>query len=324
MTDLVILGESMVEFSQRTPGMFQQSYAGDVHSVAVYFKRLASSGDRVRLMTAVGHDAASHGLVSALAQESIDTSLVFRHPTRQLGLYMVNTDNRGERSFSYWRSDSAAREVMPLFREATQVTGDGGYLPCGIAPRPDLFFFSGISLAVLTPNSRPAFWELLEQLHDAGTRIVFDPNYRPKLWNSVKETRAEYARAFEYAHLALPGIEDLSALYGVNSFDSACDFLDGFDIEELVIKDGPNGVCYRGPTEHFVEPITPVAQVVDTTAAGDSFNGSYLAYRSQGLSPREAIACAARVSALVIQHKGALVDAEVFRHYLTMPARSEQ
>ncbi|WP_066965780.1 sugar kinase [Microbulbifer sp. Q7] len=324
MTDLVILGESMVEFSQRAPGLFHQSFAGDVHSVAVYFKRLASAGDRVRLMTAVGHDAASLGLVSALEQESIDTSLVFRHPTRQLGLYMVNTDSQGERSFSYWRSDSAAREVMPLFREATQVAGDGGYLPCGIAPCPDLFFFSGISLAVLSPGTRPAFWELLEQLHGAGTRIVFDPNYRPKLWNSAKETRTEYARAFEYAHLALPGIEDLEVLYGVKDFRGACDFLNGFDIEELVIKDGPNGVCYRGPREHFEEPVAQVERVVDTTAAGDSFNGSYLAYRSQGLSPRDAIARAAKVAALVIQHKGALVDSEVFSSSLATPANSEQ
>lgn len=314
----------MVEFSELKSGLFQQSYAGDVHSVAVYFKRLAGANDNVRLMTAVGHDAASQGLVSALERESIDTSLVFRHPSRQLGLYMVNTDARGERSFSYWRSDSAAREVMPLFREATQVAGDGGYLPGGIAPRPDLFFFSGISLAVLTPDSRPAFWELLQQLHGAGTHIVFDPNYRPKLWSSLKETRAEYARAFEYTHLALPGVEDLEMLYGVKDFDGACDFLKRFDIEELVIKDGPNGVCYRGPTERFVEPITPVEQVIDTTAAGDSFNGAYLAYRGKGLSPRDAIARAARVSAMVIQHKGALVPTQVFKSSLAISESIEQ
>ncbi|WP_299593703.1 sugar kinase [uncultured Microbulbifer sp.] len=316
MTDLVILGESMVEFSQIDPGLFQQSYAGDVHSVAVYFKRLAGSKSRSRLMTAVGHDGASNGLITALEQEDVDTSLVFRHPSRQLGLYMVNNDASGERSFSYWRSDSAAREVMPLFREATQVVGDGGYQPCGLAPRPDMFFFSGISLAVLNPETRPAFWDFLEAQHNAGTRIVFDPNYRPKLWRSTKETRAEYARAFEYAHLALPGIEDLQVLYGVNDFTDACDFLERFDIEELVIKDGPNGVCYRGPREHFVEPITPVERVVDTTAAGDSFNGAYLAYRSQGLSPKAAIARAAKISALVIQHKGALIQPDIFQQAL--------
>ena len=314
----------MVELSLREPGLFQQSFAGDVHSAAVYFKRLAGSEDRVRLMTAVGHDEASNGLIAALKQENIDTSLVLRHPSRQLGLYMVNNDADGERSFSYWRSESAAREVMPLFREATQVAGDGGYQPSGLAPCPDLLFFSGISLAVLTPETRPSFWEFVEQLQSAGTRIVFDPNYRPKLWRSAKETRSEYARAFEYAHLTLPGIEDLGKLYGVNSFDTACDFLDGFDIEELVIKDGPNGVFYRGPVERFLEPITPVQQVVDTTAAGDSFNGAYLAFRSQGLGPREAIARAAKVSALVIQHKGALVEISTFHDSLESDAPARQ
>ncbi|WP_078083456.1 sugar kinase [Microbulbifer mangrovi] len=312
MTDLVILGESMVELSQQEPGLFRQSFAGDVHSVAVYFKRLASQADRVRLMTAVGHDSASEGLIKALEEEQIDTSLVFRHPSRQLGLYSVTTDKNGERSFSYWRSESAAREVMLLFREGTQSACDGAYSPCGLAPRPDMLFFTGISLAVLTPETRPAFWELVSDLRDHGTRIIFDPNYRPKLWPSPDHTRAEYARAFASAHLTLPGIEDLAALYGVKDFTAACDLLTQFDIEELVIKDGPNGVYYRGPEERFLEPISPIERVVDTTAAGDSFNGSYLAFRSGGLSPRDAIARAAKVAGVVIQHRGALVEKERF------------
>lgn len=312
MTDLVILGESMVEFSQIEPGIFRQSFAGDVHSVAVYFKRLAGRGDRVRLMTAAGTEEASNGLIEALERENIDTSLVLRHPSRQLGLYMVGNDSSGERSFSYWRADSAAREVMPLFREATQVVGDGGYQASGLKPAPDLFFFSGISLAVLEPDTRPAFWDFLSSLQDAGTRIIFDPNYRPKLWASKEETRTAYAQAFAYANLVLPGIEDLEVLYGVKSFTDACDFLNPFDIEELVIKDGPNGVFYRGAGESFLQTIEPVAQVVDTTAAGDSFNGSYLALRSRGGSPREAITGAAKVAAVVIQHKGALVDKPAF------------
>ncbi|MCX2780456.1 sugar kinase [Microbulbifer thermotolerans] len=316
MTDLVILGESMLELSQVEPGLYRQSFAGDVHSVAVYFKRLADAEDRVRLLTAVGNDSASDQMIAALLEEDIDTSLVFRHPNRQLGLYIVSNDACGERNFSYWRSNSAAREIMSLLRDATLLAGDSGLLPSKLVPCPDLFFFSGISLAVLTPDTRPAFWDLLLQLRDAGARIVFDPNYRPKLWASRKDTRTEYALAFEYSHLVLPGIEDLEALYGVQDFCGACEFLEQFDIEELVIKDGPNGVYYRGPEESFLEPITPVEQVVDTTAAGDSFNGSYLAFRSQGASPREAIARAATISALVIQHKGALVDKSIFKNLI--------
>ncbi|HEY8567696.1 sugar kinase [Microbulbifer sp.] len=317
MTDLVILGESMVELSQVEPGLFRQSFAGDVHSVAVYFKRLSSRADKVRLMTAVGHESTSDGLIRALEEEQVDTSLIFRHPTRQLGLYSVTTDANGERSFNYWRSQSAAREVIPLFRDATQVACDGGYSPCGLAPRPDTFFFSGISLAVLSPETRPAFWELVANLYNSGTRIVFDPNYRPKLWESQDQTRTEYAHAFEYAHLTLPGIEDLTTLYGVSDFSSACDLLNQFDIEEMVIKDGPNGVYYRGPGEQFLVPISPVKDVVDTTAAGDSFNGSYLAFRSHGLSPRDAITRAAKVAGIVIQHRGALVEKTRFAEILS-------
>ncbi|MEI5617568.1 hypothetical protein WB403_51640, partial [Streptomyces brasiliscabiei] len=60
----------------------------------------------------------------------------------------------------------------------------------------DMFFFSGISLAVLEQDARELFWQKVTQLKQAGVKIVFDPNYRARLWHSIDETKQQYDSAF--------------------------------------------------------------------------------------------------------------------------------
>jgi 2-dehydro-3-deoxygluconokinase len=77
----------------------------------------------------------------------------------------------------------------------------------------------------------------------------------------------------------------------------------------VVVKDGEKGVtlAFEGTDISHV-PATPVERVVDTTSAGDSFNGAFLSRLVTGDTPSEAAAFAARIAAGVIGHHGALVD----------------
>ncbi|WP_370980927.1 sugar kinase [Agaribacterium sp. ZY112] len=307
MPNLVIFGETMVELSKATDELYKKGFAGDVHSVALYLKRAALAEDvKAYLMCACGQDLSGDQLIDTLHEQNIQSDLTLRHPDRTIGLYMVNTDANGERSFDYWRSTSAAKETLELLEQQ----GNNKLLDL----KPDVFFFSGITLAILSDESRSKLWPLLEQLREQGCDILFDPNYRARLWNNdLDKARGEFEKAFKLSTTLLPSLEDVEMLYGITKFEaSAKKLLELNPTATLLIKDGPNGMLYRDESEQFHLTVTPVEKVVDTTAAGDSFNGSFLAARAMGKDVRESLTFAAAIAAEVIQHRGAVIPLEPY------------
>ena len=107
MARIVAIGEAMIELSQREGGGWHMGYGGDTVNTAVH---LARAEHDVAYLTAMGTDPFSADFVNAdCPGKGLDTSLVLRDPMSAPGLYAITTDARGERSFTYWRSDSAAR-----------------------------------------------------------------------------------------------------------------------------------------------------------------------------------------------------------------------
>lgn len=306
MKNIYLLGECMVELSRAKDGLLKQSYAGDVYNTAVYLKR-AFSDFKVSFFTALGQDSLSDDMVEAFEQEGINTDVIQRVQDKAPGLYMISVDEQGERSFSYWRNDSAARQIMQ-FATAENV----GTLCLG-----DLFFFSGISLAVIKPADRDIFWQLLRKLKDTGVRIAFDPNYRARMWTDKTEAKIQFERAFRMSDMVLPGIEDLEQLYGFTELSKVQEFAGSFGIDELVVKNGPGNVSVIIGDQVTEVDITPVETVIDTTSAGDSFNGVYLGARMSGVSVTESVRMAAAAAGEVIQHSGAIIPADAFKKALS-------
>ena len=297
MRDFVIFGECLVELSHDAQGQLKQGFAGDVYSVSVYLKRACPEA-RVRLLCALGDDPFSQSLRTELAEEGVDTSFLLTHPQRHVGLYSIHNDDSGERSFIYWRSESAARHTLRLLEEQGQNLLDNP---------PDCFYLSGISLAVAEAETSGAIWPLLEGLVERSTRIVFDTNYRPTLWADEASARSAFDRVLGYSSLVLPGVEDMQMLYGFKTTEAIGNYLQQFDVPEMVLKDGPADILYGQPTSPDRFPISPVKTVVDTTAAGDSFSGTLLGELARGGSLVQAIASGAAMSARVIQFPGAIL-----------------
>ncbi|NMP15109.1 sugar kinase [Thalassotalea sp. Y01] len=295
MKSIYLLGECMIELMNSSSDTMKQSFAGDVYNSAVYMKRCFPK-THVGLLSAVGADTLSDKMRQRFASEDINTDLVFTHQQKVPGIYLIETDETGERSFTYWRSDSAAKKVMQFVdAEVTeQLSG------C------DMLFFSGISLAVIDEESRPAFWQKVTQLKQAGVKIVFDPNYRARLWKNEQQAQQQFNKAFELSDIALPGVDDFVSLYQIDSSDGVQAFCESFDIAEVIIKNGPASVISVCDGQSQQHVITPVENVVDTTSAGDAFNGVYLGARLNGDSINQAISKASKAAGIVIQHPGAI------------------
>jgi len=323
MQRVIIFGECMVELYQLVENVYHQNFAGDVFNTAVYLKRV-NPALQVDFFSAIGTDLISDKLLAAVEAEKLGASLLLRSKTARPGLYMINTDAFGERSFVYWRDSSAARQSMQLYRAKQAATEtdplDGA----------DWFYYSGISLAILSPDDREDLFCLIKALKANGVKIAFDPNYRPVLWSSVDACRDAFVRAYQTADIALPGLDDHKVLFDARSCEDVVAQLHGLGTPEIVVKNGKEGalIAWRdGAAEPQLSytAAVPVKKVVDTTAAGDSFNGGYLAARLAGRSPQQSAALAAALASFVVEHTGAIVSHENFRafknHYALVPAQ---
>lgn len=299
--NLVAFGECMIELRRHSADLMVQSFGGDTLNAAIYLARLAGGAYQVHYATALGDsDAYSEAMLASWHKEGIATDFVSR-PSGQLpGLYAIDVDNHGERKFSYWRNDSAARkyfdaETSPLERNIGSI---------------DAFYFSGISLAILPAPARLRLFAVLEKLQAAGKTIIFDNNYRPRLWSRA-EANENYAKAYRLADIALVTLSDEMERENIADEAAMIDRVLAYPANELVIKRGSASTLLLDSTGQKFEIETQrVERVVDTTAAGDSFGAAYIATRLKGGLPVEAAKAGNRLAAQVIQYPGAIIPAD--------------
>lgn len=303
---IVFFGECMFELAPVEGGLLKPGFAGDVFNSAVYLKRTQAAAE-ANFFSAVGTDDLSEGLIKRIHEENVNTDFVFRKEDRIVGAYYVQLDDEGERSFTYWRNQSAAKRALDFVNDDVIER----------LAQNDYFFYSGISLAVIEDDLQDAFWSLLKALREKGVKVIFDPNFRPKLWENRPEMLGLYEQAFSSCDLLLPGIEDFTFLCGLTTVEQVVDYLKAFEIPEIIIKNGPHTVTVVEAERGLFEiPIEAAKTVVDTNSAGDSFNGSYIGARMAGGTIEEAVARAATVAKEVIQHRGAIVPVEAFTQFI--------
>ncbi len=294
--EVAAFGECMLELQGEAFGTLRQHYGGDSFNAACYLARCSTA--RVSFASALGDDTLSEGLLQRWAAEGLDLGLTRRLPGRRPGLYQIELDAQGERRFHFWRGHSAARAY---FDDAAPTPLEDA------ADRLDGLLFSGIGLAILPDAGRERLLALAARLRARGAWVAFDNNYRPILWDAAATARRWFDRAFAVASLALVTTDDHQALYGLASADAATAHAQALPVPELALKRGAAPTLV-GQGGHWTEvPTEAVARVVDTTAAGDSFAGGYLARRLQGHPPAEAAAFGNRLAARVIQHPGAVI-----------------
>jgi len=289
------IGECMIELSQADRGLLRQSFAGDVINTLWYATRHQSDKWTSSFFSAVGNDVLSDEMLQFITQGGISCDRVVRISDRRPGLYMIHLDG-AERSFSYWRDHSAARLLAR----------DKDALSDAIAAS-DAVYFSGITLAILNDDDARYLIQLLGKARHNGTIVTFDPNIRPALWADAENMLQTITQAAAVSQLVLPSFDDEAKAFGdaspVDTADRYCRA--GADI--CVVKDGSNSVVVHDGNHGTQYPTPPVVGLVDTTGAGDSFNGAFLAAYLEHGDLAAAVTTAQACAARVICHHGALI-----------------
>ena len=237
-------------------------------------------------------------LVEQWRAEGVGCDLIEYESNGVPGMYLIETDEAGERSFYYWRDNAPARRLLSDSQKAEALFAQ-------LADR-NWLCLSGITLAIYDEASRQRLFELLADYRRGGGKVAFDSNYRPKLWPSVEQTRQAYERMYQLTDLALPTIEDEQEVFGDSDQAGIVERLSGLGVQEIVLKMGENGCLVFSGGERELVASRKVA-VVDTTSAGDSFNAGYLAARLSGKPPTQSAESGHRLASVVIQHKGAII-----------------
>ncbi len=301
MQGVASVGECMLELSGSSDADWRMGHAGDTLNTLWAMRAVLPDATPTDFVSAFGDDPFSAKQLDFFGRHGIGIAASPRIAGARPGLYAITLDG-AERSFTYWRADSAARRLAD----------DATALAESLKGR-ELVYVSGITLAILDARGRDTLLDAVAAARAAGSRIAFDPNYRPRLWPDAMEARAANAAALGIADIALPTFPDEQALHGDAAPEITARRMQAAGISEVVVKNGgAPALVVTGDGAQQAIPAISVAPV-DTTGAGDAFNGGYLAARLLDQPPREAARRAHKVAAAVVQVRGALAPFAAIR-----------
>lgn len=295
MQSILGIGECMVELSPQGSGLLAQGYAGDVLNTLWYARAALGSDWNVEFHSGFGVDPVSQSMKTFIQSAGISCDGSPSISDRVPGLYMIHLDG-AERSFSYWRDTSAARKMMQ----------DPELLWAQVR-NADLIYLSGITLAVLPAKDVKILISELRNHLKPGALIALDPNIRPRLWDDAERMLSTITEAAKISDIILPSFDDETASFGDATPTETAHRYQELGASMVVVKNGesPTLVLNRGVfSDH---PVAPTSGVIDTTAAGDSFNGAFLAELLKTEDVANAVAAAQNCAARVVCTKGALV-----------------
>lgn len=307
-TRIAFFGECMIELSGEP---IRKGFGGDTLNTALYLSRLTEESHvQVLYATGLGDDLLSEELLCKWQQEGINTELVEIFPNQLPGLYLVSTDESGERSFLYWRDNAAVKRYFSM----SSLNKLEAAMECSAL---DYVYVSGISLAILDDCSKKRLIEALKQFSIAGGKVIFDNNFRPQLW-STDQAHYWYNQLLPFVDIALITEDDDIQIWG--DIESCEERYLRLGCKEIVIKRGSQPCQLIWSREDAFQYGSVDAQVVedvvDTCAAGDSFAAGYLAGRMTGQNCESSAKLGHALASVVIQHPGAIIPQGAMTHLI--------
>lgn len=290
--DILALGEPLIEMI-RLPAqedgsvLYKQGFGGDTLTAIVHAARL---GARVGYLSAVGDDMLGDEICRFCETERIDTTYLLRRSNDPTGLNVIDPDPVARR-FSYARRGSAAS----LYSVSD--------LPEDAIAQAKVLHVSAVSQAV-SPSMRAAVQAAAEVAQANGTLVSYDLNLRLKLW-SLDEARDCVHSFLPFVDIVLPSDDEAALLVETTAPDTLLDFFESFGAAHVALKRGSKGAILSSSGQRVEIKARPV-EALDSTGAGDTFAGVFLAKFLETDQPETAARAAVHAATHTVLHYGAL------------------
>jgi len=265
MGKLFTIGELLIDFTptQQHGALaniehFTKHAGGAPANVAVVCAKL---GQPAAILTQVGQDAFGDFLKKTLQQAGVDTQYIRETTEGETSLAFVALSETGERDFQFYRRHAADL----LYRQE--------YLPPQLLTDKDIIHFCSVNL-VESPM-KYAHLAFIEQAHQAGSIVSFDPNVRMPLWQDESICRETILAFLPKAHIVKLSKEELLFLTAIEEELTAVQTLFQGHIATIIITHGAEGATLY-TKKHHIKVAADKVQTVDTTGAGDAFIGAIL------------------------------------------------
>jgi 2-dehydro-3-deoxygluconokinase len=291
---IAALGEPLLELQPAEDGGVHLAFGGDVANSMICLSRILGAGTKsISLITALGDSSYSAWLRQRLMREGIH--VIEPSIEGEPGIYGLPLDPTTRPGFSYWRAQSAAR----AFLQSADLTRFEDLL--GDA---QLLLVTGITLALCSNASFEHLCRWVER-HRDGCRVVFDCNFRRRLWDSETQARERIGTFERLASVIATGGEDEKTLWNATDTAQIIERASRMSAEYL-IRSGPEGCWVGSGREYQHVPTKPVTVAGDTAGAGDSHLAGYLAARISGYDRADAAAYANKAAAVIVSQSGSV------------------
>jgi sugar/nucleoside kinase (ribokinase family) len=264
MKEIVSIGEILIDFAptnaERGGGTLYCGNPGG--STANLACACAKFGHDTAFIGKVGDDNFGRQCIAAVAGSGADAERIVVSGEYPTTLAFVTLDHGGNRSFSFYRAQTADSSLSVRDIEVTGI------------PAAKFFHFGGISLSVLP--SRDAVFHAVRQAKLSGSVISYDPNLRLDVWQTPEEAKRVTMEAIGLADIIKISLEEGEFLFGETEPAKLCGLIERrFSPQMVLVTLGTDGCAASVGGKRYTSYAYDVA-VTDTTGAGDCFHGGIL------------------------------------------------
>ena len=260
-------------------GDFMMSAGGKGANQAVSAVRL---GGEVTMVGRLGDDIFGDQSIARLQAERVNCQFITRDPNTASGVALISVDAKGENHIVV--APGANNELSKTIVETV------------IAALPD----NAIILMQLEIPLETVKY-IINRTRDSNIRVILDP--APVPINALEDD------FFKDLFLITPNETEATRLTGIEVSDSqsaekAAIQLLATGVKNVAITLGANGVVLAQPSA-IKKIASPEVTAIDTTAAGDCFNGALAVGVASGLTLEKSIEKACIAASIAVTRKGA-------------------